>query len=86
MYVFITATIGISLSLDGVTYSPNDIVAMETLGSGASGLVATTTHRPCCTADGNWFLPGSLTELSTDSGLNFYQTKNANGQVSVDLV
>jgi len=77
-----TAVTGITLTLNGVTYPPNSIITMEELGSGSMALTARTTYSPCCTGtDGNWFLPGQSQALSSDTSLNFYQSKTANGEV-----
>ena len=71
---------GISFSLKGESYSHNDLVNMEDIGAGDNGLIAATTHRPCCTS-GDWFLPGASTALSSEVAESFYQSRSGNGEL-----
>lgn len=73
---------GISFRLGEQTFSPNDIVNMNDIGSGENGLIAVSTHSSCCSSVGNWFLPGSSTPITEDtSSVAFYVTRNENGEL-----
>ncbi|XP_064386409.1 receptor-type tyrosine-protein phosphatase delta-like isoform X3 [Halichondria panicea] len=72
---------GVSFSLRGESYSHNDLVNIEGIGTGDNGLIAATTYRPCCTGTGNWFLPGASTALSSQVAQSFYQSRSANGEL-----
>ena len=75
---------GISFVLNGETYTLNDIVTITDIGEGpTSGLRATTTHRPCCSAGqiGQWFLPGVTNTLSFSDTANISRSRSDNGEI-----
>lgn len=83
---------GIWLSLNGVNYSNNSVVDINTIGTNSSApsteaLQCNTELRPCCrmpyqaeTLKGEWYYPGPNNRVdgAEVTGLPFYRTRGEN--------
>ena len=60
LFVCLSCTTGITLTLDSVDYTNNSVVTITDIGTGSAALLCITTYSDCC-ASGNprtqWYFP-----------------------------
>jgi len=71
--------LGISLTLNGVSYTNNSIVTITEIGTGSAALHCTTTLPRCCFSGqgGGWFLPNGNV-LINNANLPYYRKRAQN--------
>ena len=71
---------GVGLSLNGMPLTNNSIVTNTEIGTGAAGLVCTTTYPPCCTSENpetQWYFPNG-SQVPNNPALPYQRRRGTN--------
>ena len=76
LFVCLSFTTGITLSLNSVQYTNNSVVTITNIGTGGAALRCTTTRSGCCfSTDGSWYFPNG-NEVQRPESLPYYRTRS----------
>ena len=79
IYVISYQFLGVNISLNGVYYTNNSIVAMTDIGNGSAALLCTTTYTPCCSSSNpetQWYFPNG-TQVPSNPALPYQRLRGS---------